>query len=72
MNHRKWKLAAGVAAAGFVLLAGPTARSQDKKEEPKWYETYNGHELWNTNLAQALTTSTKENKPLLVDFYKRH
>lgn len=72
MKGTKCILAAGAVAVGIGRAAPPSARADEKTEEKPWYETYSGHEMWNTNLSQALAISTKDNKPLLVDFYKRH
>ncbi|MBI3871602.1 MAG: hypothetical protein HY304_00815 [candidate division Zixibacteria bacterium] len=72
MKHKRWILAAGAVAVGIGWASPPSVCADEKKEEKPWYETYSGHEMWNTNLSQALAISTKDNKPLLVDFYKRH
>lgn len=39
------------------------------EEEAKWYETYNGHEMWTTSLDDGLARSAKEGKPMLIDLF---
>jgi len=51
----------------FCLIAAPSFAAD--VEEAKWYETFNGHEMWTTSLDDGMARSTKEGKPMLIDLF---
>ena len=70
MNKRNWIV--GI-ALGIAILAAPVSRAEEeKKDEPRWDHSFNGHEMWSTNLEEATALAVKEGRPMLVDFYGLH
>lgn len=70
MNKRKWIVGTAALALGLVVLTAPVARAEEeKKDEPRWDESFNGHEMWSTDVEGAIAQAAKEGRPVLVDFY---
>lgn len=70
MKNRKWILGTAALALGLSVLAAPISRAEEaKKEEPRWDESFSGHEMWSKNVEEALAQAAKEGRPALVDFY---
>ncbi len=65
-----WKIA--LALCLTVLLAAPVFAAGEDEDELPWDQTFNGHEMWMTDLGKALELSLVEKKPLLIDIYSRH
>jgi len=61
-------LFACVLTAVFCLIAAPTFAADDEGEA-KWYETFNGHEMWTMSLDDGMARSAKEGKPMLIDLF---
>ena len=73
MNTRKWIMRTAALALGIVVLGASVSRADEaKKDEPRWDHTFNGHELWSTNVEEAIALGAKEGRPVLVDIYKLH
>lgn len=73
MKNRKWIVGTAALALGIAVLTAPLSRAEEaKKEEPRWDHSFNGHEMWSTNVAEAITLGAKEGRPVLVDVYKLH
>jgi hypothetical protein len=53
---------------GALLLTATPVFAADEVE-PIWYKTFNGHEMWMTSLDDGLAASTKDGKPMLIDFF---
>lgn len=70
MIKRNWILGTAALALGIAVLSAPIARAEEaKKDEPRWDESFNGHEMWSTDVVGALAQAAKEGRPALVDFY---
>ena len=65
-----WKIALAICLT--ALLAAPVFAAGEDEEELPWDKTFKGHEMWLTDLGEALELSRVENKPLLIDIYSRH
>lgn len=73
MNKRSWIVGTAALALGIAVLAAPVSRAEEeKKDEPRWDETFAGHENWSTNVEEAIALGAKEGRPVLVDFYNYH
>lgn len=73
MKQRKWMMGTAALAIGIAVLAAPLSRAEEaKKDEPRWDQTFKGHEMWSTNVEEAIALGAKEGRPVLVDFYKLH
>ena len=68
MERGKHRIA-GLAVAGVLLVSAAAALADDKAKDVDWEHQFNGHEMWVTSLDEAIAKSTKEKKPLLIDFY---
>lgn len=67
---RQWKeRIAGLAVAGALVVSAVAALADDKAKDVDWENQFSGHEMWLTSLDDAIAKSTKEKKPLLIDFY---
>lgn len=67
-----WKMGLVVAmllALGFTTTA---VAAEDEAEEDKWDLTFDGHEMWLTDLGAAMKQAAQEKKHLLIDIYSRH
>jgi hypothetical protein len=56
-----------VLAGALLGLAAPSFAADD--EEAKWYETFNGHEMWTMSLDDGMALAEKEGKPMLIDLF---
>jgi len=70
MKHLRKPLGA-VAVLGALLLSAPGSQAADSTED-QWDHVFPGHEMWLTSLDSGLAVSSKESRPMLVDFYSRH
>lgn len=72
MNRKQlpWKIALAICLT--VLLTAPVFAAEEDEKELPWDQTFNGHEMWMTDLTKALELSRVEEKPLLIDIYSRH
>lgn len=68
--HLPWKIALAICLT--ALLAAPVFAAEEDEKELPWDKTFNGHEMWMTDLGKALELSLVEKKPLLIDIYSRH
>ena len=57
---------------GALMVMAPNVIADTDDDKVPWYKAFNGHEMWMTNLDNALELSGKENRPLLIDIYSRH
>lgn len=55
----------------LVFLTVPSAANAED-EEPTWHLTFNGHEMWQTDLSEALKQSNRENKFVIIDIFSPH
>ena len=74
MNKRNWIVGTAALALGIAVLAASVSRADEEKkaEGPRWDHSFKGHEMWSTNVEEAITMAAKEGRPILVDFYKQH
>ncbi len=74
MIKRNWIVGTAALALGIVILAAPVSRAEEEKKDegPRWDHSFNGHEMWSTNLEEATALAVKEGRPMLVDFYGLH
>jgi len=56
------------ALASVLLFSAAPVLAADK-EEPTWFKTFKGHEMWLTSLDDGLAASSKEDKPMLIDLF---
>lgn len=56
-----------VLASALLALAAPSLAADEG--EAKWYETFNGHEMWTTSLDDGMALANKEGKPMLIDLF---
>ncbi|HUU46644.1 MAG TPA: hypothetical protein VM118_13010 [Acidobacteriota bacterium] len=63
-----WRVAVVV---GVMLVLGLAGTAVAEEEELKWDETFDGHEMWMTDLPAAIKLAAQEGKPLLIDIYSR-
>jgi len=69
MNRFTTRLGAAL-VLGAVVFGASLSSAEDKKEEA-WDHVFKGHEMWLTSLDSGLAVSTKESRPMLIDFYSR-
>ncbi len=71
MNTRKWITGTAALALGIVVFGASVSRAEEAKKDdgPRWDESFNGHEMWSTNVEEAIVLGAKEGRPVLVDFY---
>ena len=67
-----WQVALVVAMLFALGLTGTAIAAEDKAEEDKWDLTFDGHEMWMTDLPAAIKQAAREDKYLLIDIYSRH
>ena len=60
-----------VVTLGLMTLFFAPVTAVAEKDEAPWDQTFKGHEMWLTDLDEALALSVKENKPILIDIYAR-
>ena len=68
MERGKHRIA-GLAIAGALLVSAAAALADEKAKDVDWENQFSGHEMWVTSLDEAIAKSSKEQKPLLIDFY---
>ena len=73
MDTRKWIMGTAALVMGIAVLGAPVSRAEEaKKEEPRWDHSFKGHEMWCTNVDEAIALGAKEGRPVMVDIYKLH
>jgi len=60
-------LVACLLASTLLWVAAPTFAADE--EEPAWYETFNGHDMWTESLDDGMARASKEGKPMLIDLF---